>query len=68
MFDFISVSAPLILDGEEVKVWNLSRMILFSGYFLATFQIKAILIITRLSGKISPTIQPDGWIAEKQAG
>ena len=68
MFDFIRVSAPLILDGEVVNVWNLSRIFLFSKICLGTLQIYAILVIIRLSGRIPPTTQPDSRIPENQAG
>ena len=68
MFEFIRVSAPLILNGEVVKVCNLSRIILFSKVCLGTLQINSILVINRLSGRISPTIRQDSRIPEKQAG
>ena len=68
MFNFNGVSAPLILNGEVVKVSNISRKILFSGVCLGTLQTKSIVVIFRQSGRISPTIRPDSWIPEKQAG
>ena len=69
MFDFICASAPLILYGAvEVEVWNLSEIFLFSKMCLSTLQITWILVIIRLSRRISPTIQPGSWIPEKQAG
>ena len=68
MFDFVCVSAPLILDGEVVKVLNLSRIFLISKVCSATLQTNLILVIIRLSGRISSTIRPDSRIPEKQAG
>ena len=62
MFFFNCVSAPLILNGEIEKVRNFSRVFLFS------LQTNLFIVIIRLSGRISPTIQPDCWIPEKQAG
>ena len=53
MFDFICVGAPLILEGEVVKVWTLSRIILFSKVYLATLQIGSITVNIRLSGRIT---------------
>ena len=50
MFDFICVGAPLILNGEVVKVSKLSWIFLFSKVSLATLQIYQILVIIRLSG------------------
>ena len=68
MFDFIYVGAPLISNGEVVKVWNLTRVFLFSKIRLATLQINSMLVIIRLSGRISPTTRPDSRVPEKQAG
>ena len=64
MFDFIFVSVPLILNAEVEKVWKLSKLFLFSEICWATL----LLVIIRLSGRISPTIRPDSRIPEKQAG
>ena len=55
MFDFICDGAPLILDGEVVKVWNLSRIFLFSKVCSANLQNNSNLVIIRR-------------VPEKQAG
>ena len=68
MFDFICVGAPSNLNGEVVKVWNLSMIFLFSRVRLAILQINSILVIIMLSGWISPNIRPENRIPEKQAG
>ena len=68
MFDFICVGAPSNLNGEVVKIWNLSMIFLFSKVCLTTLKINSILVIIRLSGRVSPTIWPDSRIPEKQAG
>ena len=68
MFESICVSAPLILDGEVVKVLNLSKIFLISKVCSATLQNNFILVVIRLSGRISPSIRPDNRIPKKQAG
>ena len=60
MFYFTCVSAHSILNGEIVKVRNLSRM------FLISLQINSFIIIIRLSGWISSTIRPDSRITGYQ--
>ena len=50
MFDFIRMSAPIVLIGEVVKVGKLRRRFLFSKVCLATTQIKSNLFIIRLYG------------------
>ena len=65
-FDFICVSAPLILNAEVLKVWNLSKIFYFAKVCLATLQINLIIVIIRPSGQISTTIRPDGQIPENR--
>ena len=64
-FSSYRVNAFLILNDEVVKVRNLSKTVSFSKVYLATLQVNSILVIIRLSGRISPTIQPDSRVPEK---
>ena len=66
MFDFICVSAPLILNGEVAKAWRLSRTFLFSKIRLGVLHINFILVIIMLSGRRSPIIRPDSQITGYQ--
>ena len=68
MIDHTCISAPLVLNGEVVRVLKSSRIFLFFEISFATIKTDLIFVIIRLSGRILPTIRQDSRTPEKQAG